>query len=102
MHSLMDELFPITRSITGEGVRKTLRRLKEIHPELEIKEIPSGSRCFDWIVPKEWNIEEAFIEEVEIGKRIVDFKNNNLHVVNYSIGVNKIVDFEVLKKTSPL
>jgi len=98
MHSLMEELFPITRSITGEGVRNTLKRLKEIHPNLEIKEIPSGSRCFDWIVPKEWKIEEAFIEEVETSKRIVDFKNNNLHVVNYSVGVDKIVDFEELKK----
>jgi aminopeptidase-like protein len=99
MHKLMEKLFPIPRSITGEGVRQTLKILKEEHlPELEIKSIPSGEKCFDWEVPKEWKIEEAYLEEVETGKRIVDFKWNNLHVVNYSIGVDRVLTFEELKK----
>jgi aminopeptidase-like protein len=99
MHSLMKKLFPILRSITGEGVRQTLKILKEEYiPELEIRSIPSGEKCFDWNVPKEWKIEEAYLEEVETGKRIVDFKWNNLHVVNYSVGVDKVLTFEELKK----
>ena len=95
----MEKLFPITRSITGEGVRKTLKILKEeFLPELKIKSIPSGEKCFDWTVPKEWRIEEAYLQEVETGKKVVDFKWNNLHVVNYSVGVDKTLTFEELKK----
>ncbi len=97
MHDLMKELFPITRSITGEGVRQTLRILKEIHPELEIKSVKSGERCFDWIVPKEWKIDDAYLLEVETGRKVIDFKRSNLHVVNYSVGVDKTLTFEELK-----
>jgi len=98
MHQLMERLFPITRSITGEGVRQTLRILKEIVPELEIKAVKSGERCFDWVVPKEWKIEDAYLLEVETGKKVIDFKRNNLHVVNYSIGVDKTLTFDELKE----
>jgi aminopeptidase-like protein len=98
MYHLMEQLFPITRSITGEGVRKTLKILKEIVPELKIKSIKSGEKCFDWTVPKEWKIEDAYLLEVETGKKLIDFKKNNLHVVNYSIGVDKTLKFEELKE----
>lgn len=95
-YKIAERIFPICRSITGNGVRKTLYILKEYLPELEIKEVPSGTQCFDWTIPKEWNIEEAYIENSK-GKRIVDFKENNLHVMGYSIPVDKYVNLEELK-----
>jgi aminopeptidase-like protein len=87
MYRLMVELFPICRSITGNGVRETLARIKD-HIPLEIHEVPSGTKVFDWEVPKEWNIRNAFIINEE-GNKVVDFKKNNLHVVGYSIPVDK-------------
>ena len=98
MYSLLKTLFPINRSITGEGLRRTLEVIKSIIPELEIKGIRSGERCFDWEVPKEWICKEAYIEDINTGERIVDFKENNLHVVGYSIPVDKIMSFDELKK----
>ena len=81
MHDLMKRLFPINRSITGKGFRKSLEIIKEYLPELQMKSIKSGEKCFDWTVPPEWDVEEAYIEEYPSGKRVVDFKNNNLHLV---------------------
>jgi len=92
---LMNQLFPICRSITGSGVRKSLNILKQI-TDFEIHEIASGTKCFDWEVPNEWNIKDAFIEDSE-GKKIVDFQENNLHVVNYSIPIDSIMTFNELK-----
>ena len=83
MYSLMERLFPICRSITGNGNRKTLNIIKE-HIPVEVKEVPSGTKVFDWVVPDEWNIKDAYIKN-EKGDRIVDFHESNLHVVNYSI-----------------
>ncbi|MCG2728026.1 MAG: DUF4910 domain-containing protein [Candidatus Methanoperedenaceae archaeon] len=83
---LFKELFPICRSITGEGVRKTLVKLKEI-ADFEIKHIPSGTVCYDWVVPDEWNISEAWVKNPK-GEKVIDFGENNLHVVNYSIEVS--------------
>ncbi len=94
MYFLMERLFPICRSITGTGVRDTLEIIKEYVP-LTITEIPSGSKVYDWIVPKEWNIHDAYIKN-EAGKRIVDFKKSNLHVLNYSIPVNKKISLKEL------
>ena len=93
--SLMEQLFPICRSITGSGVRKSLNILKGIS-DFKIFEIPSGTKCFDWEVPDEWNIEDAFIEDSK-GNKIVDFQKNNLHVVNYSVPINETLTFTKLK-----
>ncbi|MGZ0087101.1 DUF2172 domain-containing protein [Caldibacillus thermoamylovorans] len=92
---LFDELFPITRSITGEGVRKTISILKKYIP-LEMFSVKTGTKVFDWEIPKEWMIKEAWIKDEE-GNEIVNMKNHNLHVVNYSIPVNKKMSLEELK-----
>jgi aminopeptidase-like protein len=86
MHELATRLFPIARSLTGEGVRETLKILKESIP-LTIHEVPSGTKVFDWEVPKEWNITAAWIRDSK-GKTIVDFSENNLHVVGYSTAID--------------
>lgn len=97
MYNLCIELFPICRSITGDGVRKTLQILAEVYcNEINIHEVPTGTKVFDWTVPKEWNIKDAYIENSK-GQRIIDFKNNNLHVVGYSLPVDKFVDLQELK-----
>ena len=93
---LFQRLFPICRSITGNGVRETLLRLQEMAP-FEIREIPSGTVCYDWVVPEEWNIRAGFIEDSK-GRRIIDFDENNLHVVNYSVPVDKQVSFQELEQ----
>lgn len=96
MYRLMIELFPICRSITGNGVRDTLARIKE-HIPLEIHEIPTGKKVFDWEVPKEWNIRDGFIIDDQ-GSKVVDFKKNNLHVVGYSIPVDKWLTLSALQE----
>lgn len=90
-----DRLFPICRSITGNGVRETLKIISELVP-LKIDEIPSGTSVFDWIIPKEWNISDAYITTPD-GRKICDFKKHNLHVVNYSVPVHKKISFDELK-----
>ena len=96
--NLGKKLFPICRSLTGKGTLKTLRILQSVVPELKIKKIKSGTKVFDWRVPNEWNISEGYILDKN-KKKIIDFKNNNLHVVNYSTSVNKILlRDELLKK----
>jgi aminopeptidase-like protein len=91
------DLFPICRSLTGDGTRKTLSYFEKINPELKRIKFKSGLKVFDWVVPLEWNIKEAFISKN--GKKIVDFKKNNLHIVGYSRPVNKIIDKkELLRK----
>ena len=87
MYKWCKELFPINRSLTGHGVRQTLSYLKELIPDLKLHEVPSGTKAFDWTVPKEWNVSEAWIED-PAGRRIVDFQENNLHLMGYSTPVN--------------
>jgi aminopeptidase-like protein len=96
MYRLMAELFPICRSITGDGVRRTLEIMKN-HIPLRVNEIPSGTEVFDWSVPNEWNIRDAFVKNSD-GKKIIDFMKNNLHVLNYSIPVRKKVSLAELKQ----
>lgn len=91
------DLFPINRSLTGDGNRKTLKYIKEIIPELRIIEIPSGTKAFDWTVPNEWNVKDAWIKN-EKGKKICDFQKNNLHLMGYSTPIKKIISFEKLQK----
>ena len=81
-------LFLISRSLTGDGIRKTLKIIKREFPKLKIHKVPSGTKVFDWHIPREWNIKDAYILDKN-NKKIVDFKNNNLHLVGYSIPVNK-------------
>ncbi len=83
LESYFDRLWPICRSLTGNGNRETLKILSEI-VDLNISEIPSGTACFDWVVPPEWNAKEAWIKDSH-GNIIVDFKNNNLHLLGYSV-----------------
>ena len=83
-------LFPINRSITGKGISKTLKIFKKFHPKLKIKNFKSGKKVFDWSIPSEWNVKNAYVMDQE-GKKIIDFKKNNLHLMGYSIPVNKKV-----------
>lgn len=87
MYWLATELYPICRSITGDGVRETLEIIHRRIP-LEIHEVPRGTPVFDWTVPKEWNIRDAYIKN-SAGERVVDFRRSNLHVVSYSVPVNQ-------------
>lgn len=96
MMDLIKRLFPICRSITGNGVRRTLDIISEIIP-LDRYEIPTGTQAFDWEVPKEWNIREAWIKNSK-GEKIVDFANSNLHVLNYSAPVHKTLSLDELRK----
>ncbi len=96
MYGLISELYPFCRSITGNGVRQTLDTLQK-HIPLQINEVPTGTSAFDWEVPREWNIRDAFIKNSK-GEKIIDFRKSNLHVLNYSIPVNKKVNLEELKK----
>jgi aminopeptidase-like protein len=96
MYRLISELYPICRSITGNGVRETIRLLQR-HIPLTIHEIPSGTPAFDWTVPKEWNIKDAYIKNSK-DEKIVDFQKCNLHVVSYSTPVKKRVSLAELKE----
>jgi aminopeptidase-like protein len=95
IYSLIRELYPICRSITGEGLRETLARIRKEIP-LEVREVPSGTQVFDWIVPKEWNIRDAYVKNTR-GERIIDFRRHNLHVVNYSVPVHRKMSLPELR-----
>lgn len=95
MYDVLSDLFPICRSITGEGVRATLRILQKRIP-LIIQEVPSGTQVFDWTVPLEWNISDAYVKTLN-GQRVVDFQRSNLHVVSYSRPVNRRMTLEELR-----
>ena len=95
IHALIQDLYPICRSITGNGVRETLARLDHIVP-IATCEVPTGTVIYDWTVPKEWNIRDAYIKNAR-GERIVDFRQSSLHVVNYSTPVHATMTLEELK-----
>lgn len=96
MMALIEELFPICRSITGDGVRRSLAILARYMP-LQVQEVPSGTPVLDWTVPKEWNVRSAYIAD-RSGRRIVDFADNNLHLVQYSRAVDRIVPIGELQQ----
>jgi aminopeptidase-like protein len=93
-HALVERLYPYCRSLTGNGVRKTLATLQELIP-LEIHEVPTGSRAYDWIVPDEWNIRDAYVMDGR-GRRVIDFKAHSLHVAGYSAPISARVSREEL------
>lgn len=97
MYLLAEKIFPICRSITGNGVRQTLDIFKDHIPGLKVVEIPTGTKCFDWTIPKEWNIKDAYVKNSK-GERIIDFQKSNLHVVSYSIPVEQKLKLSELKK----
>ncbi len=96
MHTWASDLWPMNRSLTGEGVRETLSYLQSILPELKIRSVPSGSQAFDWTVPKEWKVRSARLIGPD-GEVIADFEKNNLHLVGYSIPVDKELSLEELQ-----
>jgi aminopeptidase-like protein len=96
IYALIAELFPICRSITGNGLRQTLKIIQQ-HIPLEVHEVSSGTQVFDWTVPKEWNIRDAFVRNPE-GQKIIDFGQSNLHVLNYSVPIRKTVPLDELKQ----
>jgi len=91
------DLYPITRSLTGEGVKQTLNIIKKEFPELKIKKFKSGEKVFDWRIPDEWNVNDAYIID-KYNNKIIDFKRNNLHLVGYSIPIKKIITKKELLK----
>ena len=95
MERYFDRLFPICRSITGDGYQESLDIIREIIP-LEKIDFPSGADCHDWTVPAEWNIRDAYIITPD-GKKITKFKDSNLHVVGYSHPVDQVLNLEKLK-----
>jgi aminopeptidase-like protein len=96
MYQLISKLYPICRSITGDGLRETLNIIKS-HIPLEIHELASGTQAFDWTIPREWNIRDAYVKNTR-GERVLDFRKSNLHVVNYSVPIKKKISLTELKK----
>lgn len=96
LYAIAEDLFPICRSITGEGVRDTLKRLRK-YAAMALHEVPTGTKIHDWTVPKEWNIRDAYIKNAK-GERIIDFAKCNLHVVNYSTPVHGMMALDRLKE----
>jgi aminopeptidase-like protein len=95
MYAFAEKIFPFPRSITGNAVRQTLHEIKQLLPELTIHEVPTGTQTFDWQVPKEWNIRDAYVMD-ESGNRVIDWQKNNLHVVSYSTPVDMTLSLQEL------
>jgi aminopeptidase-like protein len=95
MYRMIVELYPICRSITGNGYRQTMRRIQEMIP-ISIQEVPSGTEVFDWTIPKEWNIRDAYVKGPS-GEKVVDFKEHNLHIMQYSVPVHLKMPLQELK-----
>lgn len=95
MYQLAAKMFPICRSITGNGFRESLEMLRKAVPEIQVYEVPTGTTVFDWTVPKEWNIRGGGIYRLN-GDKVIDFKDSNLHIVGYSLPIDKVVSREEL------
>ncbi|MBI5584185.1 MAG: DUF4910 domain-containing protein [Deltaproteobacteria bacterium] len=96
MYELIRELFPICRSITGDGLRQTLEIISRRIP-LAVREVPSGTPVFDWVIPREWNIRDAYVRKAR-GEKIIDFQQSNLQVLNYSVPINRTMPLAELKE----
>ncbi len=96
MYTLMERLYPIHRCITGEGIRQSLKIISEYIP-IKIENIPTNTKVFDWTIPEEWNINDAYIMKSN-GEKIVDIKKSNLHILQYSTSINKKIGFDELKE----
>ena len=92
------DLFPLCRSITGSGIQKSLRYFKKLNPEFKILKFKTGHKVFDWVIPKEWNINDAYFKDSK-GRKYCEFKKNNLHIVGYSEPINKKINKKNLLKT---
>lgn len=97
IYKMAETLFPHHRSITGPGVRRTLACIQQWLPGLQLHEVPTGTQCFDWVIPKEWSIDEAWLEAPD-GRRVIDLHDNNLHVMNYSTPVDMTIDRSALEE----
>ena len=95
MYDLAVRLFPICRSITGEGFRRSLEIIREQVPQMQVFEVPSGTQVFDWTVPREWNIRGGWIRNRQ-GETVIDFQQSNLHVLGYSLPIHRVVSREEL------
>lgn len=95
IYEVIERLYPLCRSITGNGVRQTLEILREVAP-IEVHEVPTGTEVLDWTVPNEWNIRDAYIADAE-GRRVVDFRESNLHVMNYSVPIHQKISRDELE-----
>src|SRR5262249_1373672 len=96
LHAFAAELFPICRSITGDGIRRTLAAIQRRIP-LQTTDVPSGTSVSDWTTPKEWNIRDGYGKDPD-GKRVIDFQRNNLHIVNYSVPVHRTMPLSELRQ----
>lgn len=96
MHAFIKKMYPLCRSITGSGLRETLKQISE-HIPLQVHEVPTGTEVFDWTVPKEWNIRDAYVKN-RTGERVIDFRKSNLHVVGYSMPIRIRLPLSELKK----
>ena len=97
LHKFGLKLFPICRSITGKGLLESLKLLKT-YWKSEIKKVKSGTKVYDWTIPDEWEIKQAFVYDIKLRKKIIDFKENNLHIMNYSEPVEKLLNFSIIGK----
>jgi Uncharacterized protein conserved in bacteria with an aminopeptidase-like domain len=95
LYALVERLYPLCRSITGDGVRRTLEIIGETVP-LEITEVPTGTQVLDWTIPREWNIRDAYVKNAA-GRRVIDFAESNLHVVGYSTPVSAVMTLDELR-----
>jgi aminopeptidase-like protein len=95
LYDCVADLYPLCRSITGDGVRETLSRLSRITP-LTVHEVASGTAAFDWTVPQEWNIRDAYVKDAQ-GKRVIDFRHSSLHVLNYSTPIREVMPLTALR-----
>ena len=97
MYNWLKDLFPINRSLSGDGNRFTLNYFKKINPEFKNIKFKSGTNVFDWIIPLEWNVKDAYLQNIKTKKKYCEFKKNNLHLVGYSHPLKKIMNLNELK-----